>query len=550
MWCTVVNCLHFVEGWVFWGRRDYVSVTCFVSGSVHGCVSCPVVVKPWQPQSLSRPQHPLPPSHDHPQSHPYSLPQRSSSVHPLTQSTTPDDKTRSSSLSPQRLPSTRSHHRSWHQSGKAEEEEISAEKNGSPRKTAPANGSPKKTGSPAGSPKKTGSTIMSQHDFAEQYEKLLEPRKSDVKVANISSQYTQYFQPVSHDPRGDELAKGVFHVESQVKCSEPVFSPPKSAGTATRQRRKSKGPKSENLNKRADPRKELSKDQKGPKSENLNKRADPRKELSKDQRESTPTPVYLPDGSKVGSPPQLSRINFSPTPLPSITQGRSKTAPKLASPLEHPWTMPPLLSFRPSKGLPSISNPRLQAMRNRMTPPPPSLCLTLERKQHSLEHGGKDGGDCLVITSMQDPFQCLTLDARREAAVQSHQSAAVLNVRHNPCGARTVAAAVPISCEPFESGLEAKQDTGVAQTTQFSATSPTEPSWEAPTPDSLDSSNWSLSFGQTAVAPGVDALTTAAAAGDMMKVKALLADGVDVNAVNTFGRTAIQVNSLVLFLSL
>ena len=504
------------------------SLPVFLSGSVHGCVSCPVVVKPWQPQSLSRPQHPLPPSHGHPQSHPYSLPQRSSSVHPLTQSTTPDDKTRSSSLSPQRLPSTRSHHRSRHQSGKAEEEEISAEKNGSSRKTAPANGSPKKTGSPAGSPKKMGSTIMSQHDFAEQYEKLLEPRKSDVKVANISSQYTQYFQPVSHDARGDDLAKGVFHVESQVKPSEPVFSPPKPAGTATKQRRKNKGPK----------------------SENLNKCADPRKELSKDQRESTPTQMYLPDGSKVGSPPQLSRINFSPTPLPSITQRRSKTAPKQASPLEHPWTMPPLLSFRPSKGLPSISNPRLQAMRNRMTPPPPSLCLTLERKRHSLEHGGKDGGDCLVITSMQDPFQCLTLDARREAAVQSHQSAAVLNAHHNPCGARTVAAAVPNSCEPFESGLKAKQDTGVAQTTQFSATSPTEPSWEAPTPDSLDSSNWSLSFGQTAVAPGVDALTTAAAAGDMMKVKALLADGVDVNAVNTFGRTAIQVNSLTLFLSL
>jgi hypothetical protein len=63
---------------------------------------------------------------------------------------------------------------------------------------------------------------------------------------------------------------------------------------------------------------------------------------------------------------------------------------------------------------------------------------------------------------------------------------------------------------------------------------------DAPTPQSVGSSSWSLQ--QAAVAPEVDALTTAAAAGNVPKVKALLDSGVDVNAVNTFGRTAVQVS--------
>ena len=453
------------------------------------------------------------------------MPQRSSSVHPLTQSTTSDDKTRSSSLSPQRLPSTRSHRRRQHHSGRTEEEEVSANKNGSPGKNAPANGSPKKTGSPVGTPKKTASIAMSQQDFAEQYEKLLEPKKSEVKVANISSQCTQYFQLASREHRSSDLSKGVFHVKSQVESTEPTSSPPKPVGIATKQQEKSTIQK----------------------SENVDKRAGPTKKLSEGPRESTPTPACLPDGSRMGSPPQLRRITFSPTPLPSI-QRRSKMATRQALPLEHPWTMPPLTSFRPSKGLPSISNPRLQAMKTRMTPPPPSLCLSLERKQQSLEHGGKVGGDSLLLTNMGDPFQRKTLAAGREPAIQIHQLTIdpdrhPQDAHRNPSGLKTADAAVPFSSEPSEPDPQAKQDTCIAQTTQFSATSPTEPSREVPTPGSLNSSNWSLSFGQTAVAPGVDALTTAAAAGDMMKVKSLLADGVAVNSVNTFGRTAIQVSS-------
>lgn len=189
-----------------------------------------------------------------------------------------------------------------------------------------------------------------------------------------------------------------------------------------------------------------------------------------------------------------------------------------------------------------------------MTPPPPSLSLTLERKRQSLKHGGKDSGDSLGPTNMEDSLQYMTLEWRRQPAVQSHPSTGVLGtypqgVQRNPSGSGTIDTVVPFSCEPFESGPLKYQDTHIslsqqAHTTKFSATHPTQPSRDAPTPQSLDSSNWSSAFGQTEVATEVDALTTAAAAGDVMKVKSLLADGVDVKSVNTFGRRAIQVCNL------
>lgn len=63
-------------------------------------------------------------------------------------------------------------------------------------------------------------------------------------------------------------------------------------------------------------------------------------------------------------------------------------------------------------------------------------------------------------------------------------------------------------------------------------------------PNSVSSSNLTNSWSACEAAlPDVDALTTAAAAGDIATVKTLLMKGVDVNTPNRFGRTAVQVRT-------
>ncbi|XP_070195378.1 uncharacterized protein [Littorina saxatilis] len=451
------------------------------------------------------------------------MPLRTSSVHPWPQSATPDDKTRSSSLSPQRLASARSRRR--HSSSIAEEKQVSAEKysspekkseavNGSPKKAKSVNTSPQKTGSLNGSPQKTVLILKARQTFAEQYERLLEARDSDITDVHAASQHV--VRPlVSEDYHTDDYGfnKGLHHAKAQARTFEQTVSSNDQVGqTSVEQQSVYQG-------------------------------ASTRKDMPKGPRVSTPTPVYFPDSSNLGSPPapQLSRVSFSPTPLPSI-HGALRTVAKPESSQQLAGAILPPRSVRLSKTLPSLSNPKLRAVRNRITPPPPSLSLVRERKRRSFEHG-KEGVDFLMLKNLEDPFQYIKLGRKRDSSHQHSTALAAAGKKDQASKPLDASSATPFSYNSFETGSKSKQEDSSRHQAKagsnFSTKSPPWPSHNTPTPQSLDSSDWSL--GLMAVAPEVDALTTAAAAGDMIKVKSLLADGVDVNAVNSFGRTAIQV---------
>ncbi|KAL8568871.1 hypothetical protein ACOMHN_061447 [Nucella lapillus] len=135
-----------------------------VAGSVHGCVSCPVVVRPWEPESLSRPQHPLP-TYPNPQSQTYTFSQRSSSVHPFPHHISPDDKKSDQSLSPRKHVGDQAHYHSQ----PITEAETEPSKPGSLPNMVSAKESPGKTASDREtSPRKTLSVFMSQQAVSEQ----------------------------------------------------------------------------------------------------------------------------------------------------------------------------------------------------------------------------------------------------------------------------------------------------------------------------------------------------------------------------------------------
>ena len=480
-------------------------------------MSCPVVVKPWEPESLSRPQLPLP-SLSHPPSHPYSLPQRSSSVHPLPQESHPGDKVNSSCLSPERLPTSLLHHGSRLPSNTATEIHLLSHKHGSQEKSPPAK-SLSESASSNTSPTKSEMVCLSQQDIAKQYEKLLAPTSGGMGEVNMSSHKTHGYQ---RNNNGDgcsscDIKNQAYLSESQTDEHGPAFPFPKPVAPIRQQH--------VDLF-RSDNTTDKSSETKG--------------EEPKSKSESAMSPLCIPHSSKLGSPPHMHRVNFSPTPLPAI-QDKRKVSSR-GKTVRQPSRIIPLTSVRPGKGLPSISDIRLQAETNQIsTPPPrPTLSLIRDRKRQAKRHRRRDSENVPLHAHLKnDAIYKRRLEMKRSYALQEQQPISAVPPK---LPESTDIALVTYTCKPSNASPVAGQDMAsqtLKHPVRVGVTAQSHTARETPTPQSLHSSSWSLSH--TTGSHEVDALTSAAAAGDMQKVKQLLAAGVDVNAVNTFGRTAIQV---------